>query len=109
MATYQQLTQAQRYQIKAYLSIGTQKSDIAKKLGVHKSTISRELQRNTGQRGYRPKQAHEKALGRRTTKAQARISPTTWGLVEAKLGEDWSPEQIAGRLKRKAVYVSHEP
>ena len=70
MRTYIQLTQEQRYQISAMKKIGNSQKEIAADIGVHKGTISRELRRNTGERGYRPKQAHEKALGRRS-KAQA--------------------------------------
>ena len=69
MKIYTQLTQEQRYQISAMKKIGHRQKEIAEELGVNKSTISRELRRNTGERGYRPKQAHEKALNRRS-KAQ---------------------------------------
>ena len=65
MRTYAKLTQIQRYQIDALLKMGHSQSEIARGLGVHKSTISREMQRNTGKRGYRPKQAQQKALERR--------------------------------------------
>jgi transposase, IS30 family len=51
--TYIQFTQAQKYQIKALLSIGTKKAAIARELAVDKSTILRELKRNRGKRGYR--------------------------------------------------------
>ena len=108
MSTYTQLTQEQRYQIKAHLSLGTPKPAIARELGVAKSTIYREVKRNTGQRGYRPKQAHEKALKRREGKSQARISAETWVVVDEKLREDWSPEQISGRLRKDGLSVSHE-
>ncbi len=108
MNTYTQLTQEQRYQIKAHLSIGTKKPAIAREMGVAKSTIYREVKRNTGQRGYRPKQAHEKALKRRKAKTQSRINAETWKLVEEKLCEDWSPEQISGRLKKDEISISHE-
>jgi len=108
MSTYIQLTQAQRYQIKSLLSIGIKKPAIAHELGVAKSTIYREVKRNTGQRGYRPKQAHKKALKRRKRKSQTRISAAIWKLVEEKLCEDWSPEQITGRLKKQGVQISHE-
>jgi IS30 family transposase len=74
---------------------------------VHRSTISRELRRNTGERGYRPKQAHEKAIGRRA-KAKPRITVTTWEVVEEKLREDWSPEQVSGWMKkRQGIQISH--
>ncbi|WP_027851791.1 helix-turn-helix domain-containing protein, partial [Marinospirillum insulare] len=57
MRHYTQLTREQRYQISALLDNNLTQTEIAKTLGVHKSTISRELKRNTGKRGYRPKQA----------------------------------------------------
>lgn len=108
MSTYTQLTREQRYQIKALMDIGHSQTEVAQQLGVNKSTISREVQRNRGQRGYRPKQADEMALRRRREKAQTKIRPKTWALVEAKIREDWSPEQISGRLKKEGIAISHE-
>ncbi len=108
MSTYIQLTQGQRYQIKALLSIGRKKPEIARELGVDKSTIYREVKRNTGHRGYRPKQAHKKALKRRIAKSRTRISAETWELVEKRLCKDWSPEQVSGRLKNNGIRISHE-
>ena len=108
MGTYQQLTQTQRYQIYALLKMGHNQREIAGVIGVHRSTISRELQRNLGQRGYRPKQAHRKALERRSH-ARYRIQPDTWDEIEAKIRMDWSPEQISGWLsKYEAIQISHE-
>lgn len=104
---YTQLTQEQRYQIHALLKMEHSRTEIASALGVHKSTISRELQRNWGKRGYRPKQAHQFTLQRRK-KARRRITADIWALVEAKLRQDWSPEQIAGRFKEEDIMVSHE-
>jgi len=108
MSTYTQLTREQRYQIKVLLDIGHNQTEVAQQLQVNKSTISREVRRNRGQRGYRPKQAHEMALKRRREKAQMKIDPETWALVEEKICEDWSPEQISGRLKKEGVVISHE-
>ena len=51
MNTYQQLTQAQRYQIYALKKMGLNQTEIAKAIGMHKATISRELGCNCGQRG----------------------------------------------------------
>ena len=104
---YTQLTQEQRYQIHVLLKMEHSRTEIANTLGVHRSTISRELQRNRGKRGYRPKQAHQFALQRRK-KARKRITADIWGLVEAKLRQDWSPEQIAGRFKEEGIAISHE-
>ena len=108
--SYSQLTQEQRYQIYALKKTGHSQTEIAQFLGVHKSTISRELRRNRGQRGYRPKQAHRKAMVRRKEKVQPRISDDDWALIEEKIRLDWSPEQISGWLEREqpSLRVSHE-
>ena len=105
---YTQLTREQRYQIKALLDIGHSQTEVAQQLQVDKATISREVRRNRGQRGYRPKQAHEMALRRRREKAQTKIRVETWALVEEKIREDWSPEQISGRFKKEGIAISHE-
>jgi transposase, IS30 family len=68
MSVYTQLTQGQRYQMEALLKAGHNQTMIATILSIHKSTVSREFQRNRGLRGYRPKQAHEKAMQRRYEK-----------------------------------------
>jgi IS30 family transposase len=106
--TYTQLTQEQRYQIYALLKTEHSQSKIAAVVGVHKSTISREITRNKGKRGYRPQQAHRKALERRQ-KAKPRIQVEVWEMVEEKLRQEWSPEQISGwLLKHHGLSVSHE-
>ncbi len=108
MRTYRQLTQEQRYQIYALKQTGHGFSEIAAVLRVHKSTVSRELKRNRGQRGYRPQQAQSLALERRQ-KSVPRITVQVWALVESLLRQDWSPEQISGRLKQEQkVCISHE-
>ena len=108
MKSYKQLAYEQRYQIYFMLKMGFSQTDIAKEMGVHRSTISRELRRNQGRRGYRPKQAHRFALSRRN-KAKTYITPETWDWIEQLIREDWSPEQISGRLRyRKGIHISHE-
>ena len=109
MKHYSQLTREQRYQIHALKTAGHSQSNIALLLRVHKATISRELKRNRGQRGYRPKQAHELAQQRCRDKATKRIETKTWTLIENKLRLDWSPEQVSGWLRRTGrLTVSHE-
>jgi len=107
---YAHLTQDQRYQIFALLKAKTPKARIAEILGVHKSTISRELRRNAGAyHKYHPALAHRFALDRRREKVPPRISRQTWARVDEKLRLDWSPEQIAGWLKSQGLpRVSHE-
>ena len=80
MSGYTQLTQGQRYQLEVLLKAGHNQTMIANILAIHKSTVSRELRRNRGLRGYRPKQAHEKAVQRRHEKAKTHIPLTTWVL-----------------------------
>jgi len=58
MNQYKQLTEVQRYQIEALNKAQKEQKEIAEIIGVSASTICRELKRNTGLRGYRPKQAH---------------------------------------------------
>jgi len=108
--SYKQLTRKQRYQIYALKKTGQTQAEIARCLGVHKSTISRGLKRNCGQRGYRPKQAHQKAMQRRKEKVRYRIRKEDWMLIEEKIRLDWSPEQISEWLKKEhtSLQVSHE-
>jgi transposase, IS30 family len=107
--SYTQLTQEQRYQISALLKTEHSQTKIAADIGVNKSTISRELRRNRGQRGYRPKQAHRIAEQRRRKSVHNRITIETWARIEEKLRQDWSPEQVSGWLKKnKDTAVSHE-
>lgn len=78
-------------------------------IGVHKEIISRELNRNSGLRGYRPQQAHILALAPRTTKVTPRIGDSRWQLIARLLREEWSPEQISGwLLEETGSTVSHE-
>jgi IS30 family transposase len=107
--TYRQLTQDQRYQIYACLKANWSQLAIASEIGVHPSTISRELARNRGQRGYRPKQAQQTAQARKLNHITVRIEPQTWMLIESYLRQDWSPEQVSGWLfKEQQVSISHE-
>ena len=108
MTHYTQLTQEQRYQIYAMNKAGMTQKDIAEEIGVHPSTVSRELKRNTGLRGYRPKQAHSFAVSRRD-KGVPRILDSHWLEIERLLKDYWSPEQIGWRLYVEQGYrVSHE-
>ncbi len=98
MKLYKQLTQEQRYQIYALKKAGHEQTEIAQVVGVHKSTISRELRRNRGLRGYRPKQA-QRLASERWQRRHVRIRPQTWQLIAEKLRTDWSPEQISGWMR----------
>jgi IS30 family transposase len=106
---YTQLTREQRYQIYILRKAGHRQNFIAKEIGVHPATISRELERGCGLRGYRPKQADELAGVRKQKRYRARIAAATWALIEQLLRQDWSPEQVSVWLaKEKRIRVSHE-
>ncbi|MBD3277685.1 MAG: IS30 family transposase [Candidatus Aegiribacteria sp.] len=106
---YKQLTREERYQIYALLQAGHNQSEVAEVLERDRSTICRELQRNTGKRGYRPRQAHMKAMERQRLKVRPRFSSPLWPFIEDLLRKDWSPDQISGRLKREhGRTISHE-
>lgn len=101
MRHYDQLTLEQRYHLYALCKMGKSQKEMAETIGVHPSTISRELRRNKGKKGYRPLQAHRKAMSRRKRARR----PSKWTalviyFVEKMLKEDFSPEQISGRLYR---------
>lgn len=99
---YIQVTREERYQISALQKAGLKQSEIADVLNRSPSTISRELSRNRGKRGYSPKQAHIKSVERRAVNAR-QIDDATWQFAEEKLSLQWSPEQISGH-----VYISPE-
>ena len=101
---YKHLSREERYQIHSLLKANQTISEIARLLGRHRSTISRELSRGRGQRGYRAEQACRKAAGRAQSSRNARrIDAKVWTDVAFYLGVQWSPEQIASKLE-----VSHE-
>ena len=113
MRQYKQLTEEDRIEIYAMKQAGKQQKQIATVLGVHPSTISRELARNTGLRGYRPRQAQQITLYRRFNACKAvKMMPETIDYIECKLAEQHSPEQIAERMKLDPDWhgpsVSHE-
>ena len=102
--TYHHLSREERYQISALLKEGLNQSEIAFNLGRHKTTINREIARNSGLRGYRPKQASFLAQQRSANSRNARqMDPSDWLLVVRYLQSQWSPEQISAE-----VPISHE-
>jgi len=109
-ASYHHVTRDIRCQIYALRSTGQSLREIALAVGKNKSTISREISRNTGKRGYRFKQADETAKARRSegSKTPRKMTDELQCIIKEKLLEDWSPEQISGRLKLDDIMISHE-
>jgi IS30 family transposase len=109
---YRQITCEQRYRISALRREGACPAAIARRLSRHRSTISRELRRNCSpwDGRYRPSKAQEQANGRRSRSRRNRqFEASAWRLVESRLREDWSPEQISGKLRQSGeLSISHE-
>ena len=106
------LTKEQRYQIKAYLNCGKSIIFIADALNVNKTTIYRELKRNSRKRGsYDPGFAHQLATERKERFAAVRkfTKSVKNRVINYLENEQWSPEQIVGYCKSNNIeMVSHE-
>jgi len=110
MGNYQQLTYEQRCQISVLKKRRCSQREIAESVGVNQSTVSRELKRNTGARGYRHKQAQEWVQNRRQSACRAtKMTLEMIATIESKLRIEWSPEQISGwLLNEREELISHE-
>lgn len=99
----QHLTLAERGVLHRLKKDGHTQQKIAEVIGRHPSTISRELKRNRGRHGYRPRQAQRLANARRQAcRRPAKLEdPEMRENVEQKLTQLWSPDQIAGRLRAR--------
>jgi IS30 family transposase len=106
--SYQQLTEGKRYQISALHAQGCSVAEIATVVQVHRSTVYREMKRNSQGGAYRPEIAHAKALARRFETRKYRVPEQTVIYVELALSWHWSPEQISGVGKLIGMPVSHE-
>ena len=108
---YKQLNLEKRYQISALIKAGLSQKDIAFEIGVHPSTISRELRRNNDLvRGYNAELAQiiSTQVERKKRKRFSLTKPIE-KYIRAKLKQDWSPEQISGRMKIDTGFsVVHE-
>ncbi len=110
--TYRQITYAERYTLSLLRREGLTPAEIGRVLGRHRCTILRELRRNrTAHDGaYRPQMADWYARGRRSrSRRNRRFTAADWRRVRALLEERWSPEQVAGYLRRhRLLRMSHE-
>jgi len=108
---YQQLTLTKRYQITALIKLGLNQKEIALEIGVSPSTICRELKRNHDKvRGYSAELAQVKSTKKhKEKKKRSAMTKVIEKYIRSKLKEDWSPEQISGRLQRdKNISIHHE-
>ncbi len=108
--TYRQLSPEERYMLAALRRQGLNKSQIARLLGRHRSTVCRELRRNSTRADarYRATTAQERTNGRRSRR-NSRFSAEDFALIDKLLCRQWSPEQVAGYLARLGrLSISHE-
>ncbi len=108
--SYTRLTEDERYDIYEGRKEGATITEIAHRLGRSKSTISRELRRNRGDRGYRPKQAHESAVGRVLLKRRGKvICIRSWQRCKQLILDKHSPAQAVARATAEGYApISHE-
>ena len=108
---YHQLTSEQRSQIFVLLQKKTKRKEIAHLVGCSQSTLSRELKRNSTEKGnYLWDKAHAKAVERRrrTTANRAKDPAILWEALDLLKKEDWWPEQISADMKKRGKNISHE-
>lgn len=106
--SYQHLSLEERYYIEIEKKKGISGNKIAEALGRSQSSISREIARNRGKRGYRHQQADRFAEKRHREKPKAiKLTEEIKEQIEEQVKEDWSPEQICGRFKEKKVVSLH--
>ena len=109
--SYSQLSLEDRCEIARRLGEGQSIRKIAAALDRTPSTISREVGRNTGRQvGYKPAYANEQTKARRWSGSKLARKPELANAVLSALAQGWSPQQVAGRLKREnnKTVVSHE-
>ena len=94
MKQYTQLSQEERYEIYAALK---SKSSIST---LSRSTLYREIKRNTGERGYRAKQA-DRFSSQRRYRSSSQMTDFAIFYIRYLIALDWSPEQISGALKQR--------
>lgn len=107
---YYQLTENERYQIYIMKQAGHTQQYIATMLGRSPSTISRELARNQGLRGYRPAQAQRFTQERRQQARKSRkVTSSVRGWIERLIRQELSPQQVVDYLSRhKNIHLHHE-
>ncbi len=109
---YRQITSEERYTLGALHAQRLSQAAIARELGRHPSTISRELKRNSARfdGAYRPIKAVERTSGRRSrSRRNSRFTPEDFELVQVLIREKFSPEQASAYLRQHGLLrISHE-
>ena len=105
---YKQLTTEERYQIYILKKAGLSQAKIAVILSRHPATISRELNRNRGLRGYRPKQAQQLTETRRCgANKHRKVTAVIARKIRCLIRQELSPEQVAEYLRQEQIVSLH--
>jgi transposase, IS30 family len=96
---YSHLSLEERCRLRGMMEMGLSLSEIARRLGRHRSTVQRELGRNRRVDGYRPDSAQRRAWACKLRGSKIARSPRLRGHVADRLALGWSPAQIAGRME----------
>ena len=96
---YKRVTAEERALIYRWLQAGESQNETARRLGRNQGSISREIVRNTGLKGYRPKQADEKAQVQARRAGPRRFTDEVRVDAEARIKEGWTPAIIGGRAR----------
>lgn len=114
---YMRLSTSEREEVSRSLAVGSTQKEIARLIGRHPSTISREIKRNRGRSGYRAYSADRRALAaacsRRRSKFRLAKDQALRSYVLGQLSQQWSPKEISERLKKEYplnmnMRISHE-
>jgi len=110
--TYRQLSPEERYMLARLRRQGLHQAEIARQLGRHRSTVCREVRRNSTRADghYRAFTAQERTNGRRSrSRRNSHFTAEDFATVDELLRRQWSPEQVAGHLARTGqLSISHE-
>lgn len=108
---YHHLTYDQRCQIYTLKGIEKSLTEIASIIGVHRSSITRELKRNADLEKYHYASAQEKSTIRKSKRSIQKLvlNDSMKAIIESEVKLKYlSPQQLAGRLKRQGQSISHE-
>lgn len=114
---YQRITDNEREEISRYLATGKSIPTISKELGRHRTTIYREIKRNSGKTGYRAfsasRRAEAAAGSRKRDKTRLSQVRLLRDYVIGRLKQQWSPRAISERIKIEypldmGMHISHE-
>ena len=100
---YDHFSLEERCQLRGMVEMGLSKTEISRRLGRHRSTIDRELRRNSNQDGYRPDSAERRAWARKFRGSKIERSTHLSNHIRSHLAMGWTPEIIARRMELEEV------